>query len=115
MCSHSDFTSCNGNNLSDLILILSFNTLAEFQARLLSHMRTAIAWNDQEVQVLARGRNAVSGGSRNRRDPAAYQEATALEALIGYLYLTNTQRCAEIFEWIDNNMDRIYKEEEAQG
>lgn len=49
------------------------------------------------MMVLSRGRNAVS---RNRRNPAAYQDATALEALIGYLYITDRSRCTDILAWI---------------
>jgi len=78
---------------------------AEYQARLLAKLRIDFALTDKEQQVLSRGRNAVSGGTRNRRDPAAYQDATALEALIGYLYITDSKRCEEILHWLDKNLD----------
>ena len=58
------------------------------------------ALRHDEIAVLQRGRNAVSGSSRNRRDPSAYQDATALEALVGYLYLTDDERCRELLDWI---------------
>jgi ribonuclease-3 family protein len=60
----------------------------------------------REQQVLSRGRNSVSG-SKNRRNPAAYQDATALEALVGYLYITDSRRCEELLNWINNNLDRV--------
>ncbi|MGA7934103.1 MAG: ribonuclease III domain-containing protein [Kovacikia sp.] len=44
-----------------------------------------------ELQVLKRGRNAATGGPR-RIDPEVYQQATSLEALVGYLYLTDPER-----------------------
>ena len=78
---------------------------AEYQARLLAKLREGFVFTDKEQQVLSRGRNAVSGGTRNRRDPAAYQDATALEALIGYLYITDSKRCEEVLQWLDNNLD----------
>jgi ribonuclease III family protein len=76
-------------------------------------MRNSIQWTDQERQVLARGRNAGATGStrgRHRHHPAAYQDATALEALLGYLYLTNPARCGEMLQWIHANIDRIQNE-----
>lgn len=78
--------------------------LAEHQSRLLSKLKEEFAFTNKEQQVVARGRNSVSGSSRNRRDPAAYQDATALEALIGYLYITDSNRCKELLDWIDKNL-----------
>lgn len=55
---------------------------------------------DSERDVLRRGRNASSRGPK-RVDGAIYQRATGFEALIGYLYLTNPQRLAELLGQID--------------
>ncbi len=41
---------------------------------------------DEEAEVARRARNAHTRPPKNQ-DPAAYCRATALEALIGYLYL----------------------------
>ena len=47
--------------------------------------------NDVEKDIVRRGRNATTG--RNRRTKGAiYQKATGLEALIGFLYLTDSDR-----------------------
>lgn len=46
-----------------------------------------------ELSILKRGRNAATGRPR-RIDPETYQQATGLEALIGYLYLTDPSRLA---------------------
>lgn len=78
---------------------------AEHQSRLLARLRQDFALEEEEQKVLARGRNAVSGSSRNRRDPSAYQDATALEALIGYLYIVDQERCKELLDWIQANVD----------
>jgi ribonuclease III family protein len=48
-----------------------------------------------ELDVSRRGRNAASGRPR-RLDPEVYQQATSFETLIGYLYITNPQRLAEL-------------------
>jgi ribonuclease-3 family protein len=49
----------------------------------------------KELEIIRRGRNAASGCPK-RLDPKIYQQATSFEALIGYLYLTDTQRLTEL-------------------
>ncbi|NJR39377.1 MAG: Mini-ribonuclease 3 [Leptolyngbyaceae cyanobacterium CSU_1_4] len=44
-----------------------------------------------ELEILKRGRNAASRGPK-RLNPEIYQQATSLETLLGYLYLTDPQR-----------------------
>jgi ribonuclease III family protein len=56
---------------------------------LLPHLTSA------ELDVSRRGRNAANGRPR-RLDPEVYQQATSFETLIGYLYLINPQRLAEL-------------------
>jgi len=48
-----------------------------------------------EQDIVRRGRNAAGPPSR-RLAPEIYQRATGLEALIGYLYLSNSERLAQI-------------------
>ncbi|MGV2827082.1 Mini-ribonuclease 3 [Myxosarcina sp. GI1(2024)] len=48
-----------------------------------------------EREILRRGRNAC-GGKPRRLSPQLYQQATSLETLIGYLYLTDLQRLEEL-------------------
>jgi ribonuclease III family protein len=48
-----------------------------------------------ELDVSRRGRNAASGRPR-RLDPEVYQQATSFETLIGYLYITNPHRLAQL-------------------
>ncbi|USR90976.1 ribonuclease III [Phormidium yuhuli AB48] len=50
---------------------------------------------DEERDVIRRGRNATTRPPK-RLDPKIYQEATGLEALIGYLYLTDSERLFEL-------------------
>jgi ribonuclease III family protein len=81
----------------------NFNT-AEHQSQLLQKLRQddTFVLISKEEQILTRGRNAASQRNHNRRDPGIYQEATAFEALVGYLYITDpTGRCAELFAWIE--------------
>ncbi|HEY9642116.1 MAG TPA: ribonuclease III domain-containing protein [Coleofasciculaceae cyanobacterium] len=52
-----------------------------------------------ELDVLKRGRNASSKGPK-RVDPEVYRQATSLETLLGYLYLTNPLRLTELLQQI---------------
>lgn len=92
-------------NPSTFYLFFSF-VQAEHQADLLGQLKAdpAFGCTLAELQVLARGRNSVSGSSRNRRNPSAYQDATALEALIGYLFITDRDRCKTLLGWIRNRL-----------
>ena len=62
---------------------------AEGQARqwhfLIPHL------DEAEQQILRRGRNAAVGAPR-KADPDLYRQATGIEALIGYLYLSDPDR-----------------------
>jgi ribonuclease-3 family protein len=49
----------------------------------------------EEQEITRRGRNAISSKPK-RLDQATYQQATAFEALLGYLYLTNPERLTEL-------------------
>lgn len=55
---------------------------------------------------MTRGRNAVTK-SKNRRNPAAYQESTSFEAFIGYLYIKDQKRLTEILNWLDDKVDLV--------
>lgn len=79
---------------------------AEHQAVLVRKLRDneSIQLSPKEVQVLNRGRNGASSRNNRRGDPAAYQDATALEALIGYLHVTDQARCAEVLRWVQSEL-----------
>jgi len=80
---------------------------AEHQSKLLTRLRGEFQLSSKELQILSRGRNAASGRNNNRRDPAAYQDSTAIEALIGYMYIADSDRCGELLQWIDNTIDLV--------
>lgn len=83
----------------------SYNfTLAEHQSYLLGQLKESFPLSEKENQVLMRGRNAVTR-SKNRRNPAAYQDSTAFEALIGYIYITDKNRCQELLAWLESAVD----------
>lgn len=71
---------------------------AESQAFYLSELLPHLT--DSEKEIVRRGRNAST--VKPRRLPRhIYQQATSLETLIGYLYLTNPQRLHELLAKIE--------------
>ena len=58
--------------------------------------------NEAETSIAQRGRNAhARHPSPRNQHPADYAEATAFEALVGYLYLTDQQqRLQEILDFV---------------
>jgi ribonuclease III family protein len=52
-----------------------------------------------ELDIVKRGRNAANRGPR-RTDPDVYQQATSLEALIGYLHLTDPARLDQLLGYL---------------
>lgn len=75
---------------------------AEQQARYLDHLKPHLT--ETEIDILRRGRNAASG-RRQRASLQDYQQATALEALFGYLYLTDSQRLMEVLNYLPLSTD----------
>ena len=71
---------------------------AESQAQHLRSLQTY--FTSEELEILRRGRNATTGKPR-RLNPETYQQATSLETLMGYLYLTNPQRLAELLSHLE--------------
>jgi ribonuclease III family protein len=62
------------------------------------HLRSLTPYlNNDELEIVRRGRNAATGRPK-RVDPEVYQQATSLETLIGYLYLSNFQRLTELLQ-----------------
>ncbi|QSJ20392.1 ribonuclease III [Nostoc sp. UHCC 0702] len=62
------------------------------------HLRSLIPHLKQtELEIVRRGRNAATRRPK-RVDPEIYQQATSLETLIGYLYLTDSQRLTELLQ-----------------
>jgi len=62
---------------------------AESQAAYLQQLQAHLTAAEQDI--VRRGRNAASRAPR-RLSPAIYQQATGLEALIGYLFLSDPAR-----------------------
>ena len=81
----------------NVVTCVRAETQAEFMTSLLPHL------SDVEKQILRQGRNAATGQPK-RLSPEIYQQATALETLIGYLYLTDSARLQEILSFFSTFM-----------
>jgi ribonuclease III family protein len=68
---------------------------AEYLRSLLPHL------TPPELEIVRQGRNAATSGPK-RIDPELYQLATSLEALLGFLYLTDQPRLGQIFQRLDS-------------
>jgi len=68
---------------------------AEKQAQMLNLLGPYL--NSNELEIVRRGRNAATGRPK-RVEPQVYRQATSLETLIGYLYLTDTERLSELLQ-----------------
>lgn len=56
---------------------------------------------EEETEIFKRGRNATGNSVPRSSNPKDYRRATGIEALFGYLYLTNqTERMNYLFEMI---------------
>ena len=75
---------------------------AESQANHLHTLRPHLT--SAELDIVKRGRNAAFGKPK-RLDPEIYQQATSLETLIGYLYLTDPQRLNQLLSYIELDRD----------
>lgn len=68
---------------------------AETQAQ---HLRSLTSYlTPDELEIVRRGRNAVKSCPK-RLEAEIYQQASSLETLIGYLYLTDPPRLEELLQ-----------------
>lgn len=69
---------------------------AEKQADLLLQLLPRL--NSTESEIIRRARNMKAANYR-KGEQSAYRQATAFEALVGYLYLTDLDRLKQILHW----------------
>jgi ribonuclease-3 family protein len=71
---------------------------ADAQARALERLEPLL--NDQERELVRRGRNRAGRGPRHG-DPAIYGRATGFETMVGWLFLRNPERLAQLLDHLD--------------
>lgn len=74
---------------------------AKSQAKFLTHLMDKNLFTQEELDIIMRARNYKSSSHPKNCDIITYKYATGLEALIGYLELTNQkERMDEIMSYI---------------
>ena len=73
---------------------------ADAQSRLLSWLEDRELLSSEELDLVRRGRNSAGRGSR-RADAAVYGRATGFETMVGWLFLNNPARLAELFDHLE--------------
>ena len=83
---------------------------------LLSHLPTThcvrfvqeFTLTSAEQGVMARGRNAnLTARKKGKGGESAFQDSTAFEALIGYVYICDKNRFYDMISWIKLELDRM--------
>ena len=73
---------------------------ADAQSRLLSWLEDRELLSSEELDLVRRGRNSAGRGPR-RSDAAVYGRATGFETMVGWLFLNNPARLAELFDHLE--------------
>ena len=73
---------------------------ADAQSRLLSWLEDCELLSSEELDLVRRGRNSAGRGPR-RADAAVYGRATGFETMVGWLFLNNPARLAELFDHLE--------------
>lgn len=97
------------SNVNDLQKNAKNFVSAKKQSLFLNNLINNKILNEDEVSMVKRARNTKTNSHPKNTDIITYKYATALEALIGYLYLSNNQeRIDEIIKFIlQNSEDNI--------
>lgn len=77
------------------ILTNSFNS-AKGQTDAFNYLKEMNYFNDDELDIFKRGRNDIHHIPKNG-DLYTYETASGLEAIVGYLYITNKERMDDLF------------------
>ena len=70
---------------------------AKGQTKIFNRLNDAGFFTEEELEAYKRGRNHISHIPKNG-DRLSYETASGLEAICGYLYLTDKKRLDEFFE-----------------
>ncbi len=76
---------------------------AKAQSYVLNQLLTLEFFSEEEKAIISRGRNAKSGTIPKNTDAKTYNQSTAFEAILGYLYLTND------YERVDEIIKMVFK------
>ena len=84
----------------DLHIAVVAEVNAEAQANALIELEHH--FSELEKDLVRRGRNKAGRGPRNG-DPSIYAKATGFETMIGWLFLNNPRRLAQLLDRLENS------------
>lgn len=96
-----EYTISQTQNIKKLHKLTVSFVNAEFQAQLLEKLEPEL--NEKELDIIRRGRN-IAVTTTKRINHKLHRIATALEALLGYLYLNDKDRLNEILDLIKKHI-----------
>jgi ribonuclease III family protein len=109
----SAMLAVEANRVQVLHTLLARMASAPLQAQALNLLETSLT--ETEKAMIRRGRNAKGRVPRNS-SIAEYRASTALEALLGYLYLSQqTERLQQILQQIISSMCQLLMMENEEG
>ena len=76
---------------------------AKGQMKAFEYLKEIDFFNEEELNAYKRGRNNIRHIPKNG-DKHSYEVASGLEAVVGYLYLTDKKRLEELFKEIFNGV-----------
>lgn len=74
---------------------------AKSQSRILSELINNNLLNEDEIDIVRRGRNNKKDNHPKNTDVITYKLSTGFEALLGDLYINNKERLKEILSYIE--------------
>ena len=80
-----------------LIKLCNGYNSAKGQSKVFNRLNDKGFFSDEEIEVFKRGRNHITHIPKNG-DLLTYETASGLEAIAGYLYLTDEKRLNEFFD-----------------
>lgn len=80
---------------------------AKAQAQILEALLNAQFFNDDEMDIVLRGRNSNTKSHAKNTNILTYRKASGLEAIIGYLYLSDKARLDELLSEIERIGDQL--------
>ena len=83
-------------NSKELQKLCNRYNCAKGQQKTFQRLKEKEFFSEEEITVFKRGRNHITHIPKNG-DLSSYKDASGLEAVVGYLYLTNEDRLEEFF------------------
>lgn len=79
---------------------------AKGQSEIFNRLNTESFFSEKEIEIFKRGRNHITHIPKNG-DRVSYETASGFEAIVGYLYLSDSKRLDVLLDKIFENGDNL--------